>query len=361
MAKDDIYCASPIPQSPKRPRRKVEVSRPQTRSIRASKLRVLEDAEVVIDEATEKEPPVLTTFPVQKLPQELRMMIWKEVLLHDDVNDVVNDPQLRGFGPDGPDRAVRRHVPGYYRPTALVTRSAELFRGQHLRYQQVLILNRVPSLFLVDKTTFIEAREIAFRHVAIEIDRDICKSVLRKWTLRLSNPMLRNMRNLYICAPARVPRPQSSAAPMAMGGSYPVLDFNCRQVPLFHVSVSRKGGALTLYAQRDLAAIEKLKLDRAIARWRTTLDSNHRFSSKDLICIAQAILRVQDEILWNTWTLRIDDQDRLTHKMEADAQKAEERKTGYRDFSRGWMYLEPDFRVTVAKIVAPCVQVESNE
>ena len=356
MAKYDVYLASPIARSPKRRRIQYEASSARSRAPR--KLDIYDDEEAATadeDAITEQAPPMLDTFPVQDLPRELRCMIWEHVVLQDNVFELDQHPALQQFGSEKPSRALRRQIPGYFRPTALLTRHEELFRR---RVHQVYMINRIPALFLVSRETYIEAREVAFRRVVLEIDRNISRAVLQNWRSNIENPMLRNMRNLYLCTHAKIPKPAVWIDPMPFGTSWPMLDFDHKNVPLFHISVTRDGDSISLRMQREPVLSDKVKLDAAITEWRSTLSCEHRFSSKDLIDIAKVIQRVQDEDLDNSWTLRLDEQDRMVHSLTKDAQDDRERKTGVREFAEAWMTLEPDFRVMVMKLKAPCVEAK---
>ena len=306
----------------------------------------------VVDEKIEA--PLLEIFPVQDLPRELRCMIWEYVVLQDNVFELDDHPALQKFGSEKPSRAIRRHIPGYFRPTAILTRHEELLRR---KIQQVYMINRTPALFLVSMETYVEAREVAFRHVVLEIDNIICRPVLNKWLANIQNPMLRNMRNLYLCTHAKIPRPQTFVAPMAFGSSWPMLDFDHRQVPLFHISVSTDGGTLMLRSQRKLVASDEYRLNAALATWREKLSSDHRFSSIDLVHLATIVQNVQISILNQSWTLLLNDQDRALHQFTTEAQNTHERKTGQREFADAWMTLEPDFRVTIGRWKAPCMEM----
>ena len=185
--------------------------------------------------------------------------------------------------------------------------------------------------------------------------------ILNRFLRNINNQMLKNMRNLYICAPAKVPRQPSSQAPMPFGGTWPVVEFNHRSVPLFHISVTTDGSTLTLSSQRELVTSDKAKLHVQFANWSSNLPSNHRFSSKDLVDVANLVQAAQTTILFDTWTVRLDDEDKLAHQKKMNAQDELEKRTGYREWADAWMKLEPDFRVVLMKITTPCLDERSKD
>jgi hypothetical protein len=280
-------------------------------------------------------------------------MVWEFVVLHDNVSNLDKHPALQKFADEKPSCAVRRYIPGYYRPTALLTRHHEILRR---RYTQVYLINRTPSLFLVNKETAAEAREVAFRHVILEMDRDICRHLFQKYLRNPQAPMFSNMRNLYLSSAAKVPRLPAWTAPMPFGTGWPMIEFDHRSTPLFHLSIPADGASLTLKSQRDFIPRDRMQLDTAITTWRSRLPSDHRFSSTDLMRLANAIAEMQVDIVQDGWTLRIDEKDKAKHKEQAEATHAHERKTGERDFAGGWMKIDSDFRVTIVKITAPCLE-----
>lgn len=347
IRKDDEYLASPTP-----------ASRFQTRTTRDAKtIPRFEAGAADLEDATQQPQSTPDTFRVQDLPRELRCLIWEWNILHDDVKNLDDHPDLQKFGNVKPSCAIRRYVPGYFRPTALLTRHEEMLRHD---YRQTYVLDRIHALFLVSKETYLEAREVAWRHVFVEIDKLTTRKILDAWegNLRGTNiaPMLRNMRNLYIGATAQVPKPMDFTAPMAFKGPWPLLEFNWRNVPLFHVSIRPDGSSITLSSQRNLVALERSKLDAAIAQWYSTLAPNHRFAAKDLVTITKLIQNVQEAKYPRHWTLRIDEQDKNDHRAEMESQDKLEWRTGDREWKDAWMKLNPDFRVVIAKLDAPCLK-----
>ena len=268
-------------------------------------------------------------FRVKDLPRELRCMIWEWSIFHDDVRDLDTHPKLQEFPTRlRPSFAVRRYVPGYFRPTALLTRYEEFLRRD---YSQVYLLDRVPSLFLVNKQTSEEAREVAFRRVAIEIDKPICKQIIHKWAEATDrNPLVHNMRNLFVCTTAKIPRPVRMSAPMSFGRDWPPIEFNWRRVPLFHIAISTDCEMMTIWSQRDFMPADRQRLDSMLATWMTMLPPDTRFNSESLVLMAGVLREVQDMIGGKTWTLRLDDRDKTEHRGVADAQAAHENKTGDR-------------------------------
>jgi hypothetical protein len=274
--------------------------------------------------------------------------------LHDDVTEL--DKTLR---PSKHSQAVRRYVPGYFRPCVLLTDSRDIFNP---RYNRVDLLDRTPSLFLVSKQVAVEAREVALRHVLVEVDRDKCLALLQKWAKDTNCPMLRNMRSLFVCTLAEVPKPLTWKAPLAFATGWPRLYFNYRHVPLFRIEIDTDGTMLTLYAQRCLVQTEKTRLMKAINLWFQSLGADHRFSNRDLLAVATIIRGVQVESRYNSWTLQLDQQDIVAQKVEAEDIDAEERRSGNRSWSKGYLGLESQFRATVFRLSAPFLRnsVESE-
>jgi hypothetical protein len=173
--------------------------------------------------------------------------------------------------------------------------------------------------------------------------------------------MLAKMRNLYICTYAEVPRPVSYAKPIAFGTAWPRIYFDYRHVPLFHIRITTDGKRLTLGAQRALVLSDTTKLANAVTKWFKSLRADHYFSSKDLVAVTTVIRETQSRIEFNTWTLKMDEQDKTMHKAEAKDAMTVENRSGNRDWEKAWMRLEPEFRAIIVQLTAPCAQKLDRE
>lgn len=294
------------------------------------------------------------TFDVFRLPIELRYKIWEVLLLYENIRA---NPEWSL----SEDHSISRpHIPGFFRPWAVpcswIYHTRTWTWGDY-EIQQLVLFARTPPLFLVSKAVTAEARKLAYRNIVVEIcgaNKNYYLPLLSSVATSSDHPMLRSMRNLYICAKSRLW--SGDEKPPSLRGNAKDLQelFNDDVVPLFKLKLNEDGTELGIHAQRQL---NKQHMDILVKETRLWLDSQgckYRFTSRDLwaITIVMQTLEAQRRVI--SWYVLPNEKDRLGRASDALAIKKAAKPI--KMYLRDRLDLNSNFEAAILTLSAPCAR-----